>query len=232
MEQTLTVETRTTKGKNEARRLRAAGKVPAVLYGTGKNQDLVLDPRAVTSALLSETGKTSIFSLKGGGMEGRKVLFKDWQVDPLSRRLVHVDLYEIDPKKKLLVTVKLNFVGKAIGVADGGVLNMVERELEVRCFPDKIPAHIDVDVSSLKIGASIHLADITLPEGVEASSHRNNTLVTVVPPTKEEEAAPVLTQAAEPEVLTAKAKEGEEGAAPAADAKAAAPAKDAKPEKK
>jgi len=238
MEQTLTVETRSTKGKNEARRLRAAGKVPGVLYGTGKNHDLVLDPRAVTAALLSETGETSIFSLKGGGMEGKKVLFKDWQVDPLSRKLVHVDLYEIDPKKKLLVTVKLNYVGKAIGVADGGVLNMVARDLEVRCLPDKIPAHIDVDVSALKIGASIHLREITLPEGVEPASHRNDTLVTVVPPTKEEEAAPVLTQAAEPEVLTAKAKEGEEGAAaPAAgEAKAgeakAAPAKDAKPEKK
>jgi large subunit ribosomal protein L25 len=218
-QQTLTVETRTTKGKGAARKIRAAGKVPGVLYGTGKNFDLALDPRAITSALLSETGKTSLFSLKGEGMEGKRALIKDWQVDPLSRKLVHVDLFEIDPKKKLAVTVKLNFTGKAAGVADGGVLNMVARELEVRCFPDKIPAHIDVDVTALKIGDSIHLNEIKFPEGVEPSSHKNDTLVTVVPPTKEEEAAPVLTQAAEPEVLTAKAKEGEEGAAPAAGAK-------------
>ncbi len=214
MEQrTITVEARTTKGKGANRRTRAAGRVPGVLYGAGKNFDLTLDPRAITAALLSEGGTTSLFDLKGEGMDGKRALLKDWQVDPLSRQLVHVDLYEIDPKKKLLVTVKLNYIGKAIGVADGGVLNLVARELEVRCFPDKIPTHIDVDVSALKIGASIHLNEITLPEGIDTVSHKNDTLVTVVPPTKEEEAAPVLTQAAEPVVLTAKAKDGEEGTA-------------------
>ncbi len=230
-QQTLTVESRNVKGKGACRKIRALGKVPAVLYGAGKSFDLMMDPKAVTNMLLSPDGKSSLFSLKGEGMEGKRALIKDWQVDPVSRRLVHVDLYEIDPKKKLLVTVKLNYVGKAIGVADGGVLNFVARDLEVRCFPDKIPAHIDVDVSALKIGASIHLDEVTLPEGVEAAGQKNATLVTVVPPTKEEEAAPVLTQAAEPEVLTAKAKEGDAAAAPAAGAKPEAAAKGDKDKK-
>ena len=219
MEQTLAVENRTVKGKAAAKKLRATGKVPGVLYGVGSSLDLTLDPRVVTNLLLSEGGTTNIFTLKGGGLDGKKAMLKDWQVDPLSRKLVHVDLYEVDPKKKLGVTVKINFTGKALGLADGGVLNIVTRELAVRCFPDKIPGHIDVDVTALSIGDSIHLNDITLPEGVEVVSHNNDTLVTCVPPAKEEEAAPVLTQAAEPEVLTAKAKPGEEGAAPAAGAK-------------
>lgn len=233
-QQTLAVETRATKGKGEARRLRAAGKVPGVLYGTGKNHDLALDPRRVTQLLLGEGGTTQLFTLQGGNLDGKKALLKDWQVDPLSRKLVHVDLLEVDPTKKIMVTVKINYTGRAIGVADGGVLNMIERELEVRCLATKIPQSIDIDVSALKIGASIHLDEVTMPEGVEKVSHTNDTLVTVVPPTKEEEAAPVLTQAAEPEVLTEKKKEGEEGAAPAA---GAAPAKaegkaDEKKEKK
>lgn len=224
-QQTLAVEARTLKGKSAAKKLRATGKVPGVLYGVGAAQDLTLDPRVVTNLLLGEGGTTNIFVLKGNGLDGRKAMLKDWQVDPLSRRLVHVDLFEVDPKKKLAVTVKINFTGKAAGIGDGGVLNIVTRELAVRCFPDKIPGHIDVDVTALTIGDSIHLDEIKLPEGVEAVSHKNDTLVTCVPPTKEEEAAPVLTQAAEPEVLTAKAKPGEEGAAPAAGAK------DAKAEK-
>jgi large subunit ribosomal protein L25 len=122
-------------------------------------------------------------------------------------------LLEIDINKKIQVTVKLNFVGKAAGAADGGVLNIVEREIEVSAFPNRIPKSIDVDVSALTIGDSLHLDGVKLPEGVEASSHSNPTLCALVPPAKEEDAAPSLTPAAEPEVITAKAPAEGEAAA-------------------
>ncbi|MBI1862437.1 MAG: 50S ribosomal protein L25 [Deltaproteobacteria bacterium] len=226
--QTLEVSIREQLGKGAARRTRMAGNIPGVLYGTGKATSVTVSPRSVTSLLLQEGGQNRVLTLKGTGVEGRAAMIKDYQVDPLSRKLLHIDLLEIDLAKKIQVTVKLNFVGRPIGVADGGVMNIIERAIAVRCLPNQIPAHIDVDVAALKIADSIHLADITLPTGVERMPNVNPTLVTVVPPAKDEELAPSLAPSAEPEVITEKkAAEGEEGAAPAAggkDEKAAAPA--------
>ncbi len=200
----LNVEARTETGKGIGRRTRMAGKVPAVIYGLGKTAPLIVDPIFIQRQLLSEAGRNRVFDLKGAGLDGRHALVKDWQVDPVSRRLVHVDLLEIDITKKINVTVPLNFIGKSEGVAEGGVLNIVNRTIEVRSLPNKIPKHIDVDVTSLKIGASIHLDELNFPEGVEKVSHSNQTLVTVVPPAKEEDLAPQLAEAAAPEVITEK----------------------------
>lgn len=212
----LNVEIRQAAGKNANRKLRAMGKLPGVVYGMGKNVNISVDPRPVTKLLLEEGGKNKTLTLKGEGLDGRFALIKDYLVDPVSRNLLHIDLLEIDINKKIDVTVALNFVGKAAGVGEGGVLNIVERTVMVRCLPTAIPKHIDVDVSALNIGDSIHLDQLTLPAGVEKVSHTNPTLVGVVPPTKEEEAAPSLTAAAEPEVITAKKPEAGEGeAAPA-----------------
>ena len=224
MEQlTLDVETREGKGKSATRKIRAAGKLPGVLYGLGHSIAVTVDPRTLHKLLLSEGGRNQILNLKGGqGVDGKAALVKDYQVDPVNRQLLHVDLLEIDVKKKINVTVALNIVGKSIGVAEGGVLNFIERAIEVKCLPTQIPAHIDVDVTALKIGDSIHIDDLKLPEGVEKAAAANATLVTVVPPTKEEEAAPSLAPTAEPEVITAKkdvAAEGEAAAAPAAGGK-------------
>jgi len=212
-QQTLSVETRQEKGKGISRRLRRAGKLPGVLYGLGHNVSVVVDPKSIHKLLLTEGGKNQIFNLLGSGVEGKHALVKDYQIDPVSRQLLHVDLLEIDVNKKITVTVTLNFTGKAVGVADGGVLNIVERDIEVKCLPNRIPSHIDVDVTALKIGASFHLDELSLPEGIEKASHTNPTLVTVVPPTKEEEAAPSLAPTAEPEVITAKKEEGAPAAA-------------------
>ncbi len=220
----LDVTKRTTTGKGPARQARRAGKLPAVLYGMGKSCGVTVDPRPISKLLLQEGGRNRVLTLKGGEFDGKQALIKDFQIDPLKRILLHVDLIEIDPTRKIEVTIKLNFIGRAIGVADGGVQNIIERDIAVRCFANAIPSHIDVDVSSLKIGAAIHLEDLTLPEGLEKVSHTNPTLVTVVPPTKEEEAAPALAEAAAPEVITEKKPaEGEAAAAEGAkpDAKAA-----------
>lgn len=216
----LSVEARSGTGKGVGRRLRMAGKLPAVIYGLGKTAPLAVEPNFVTKQLLSEEGRNRVFNLKGAGLDGRHALIKDYQIDPVSRKLIHVDLLEIDVSKKISVTVKLNFTGRAAGVADGGVLNIVERQVEVRCLPNQIPKHIDIEVTPLKIGDSIHLDQVALPEGVEKVSHTNPTLVTVVPPAKEEDLAPQLTQAAAPEVITEKKPaEGEAAGAEGGDAK-------------
>lgn len=203
-QQTLKVESREIFGKGACRRIRRSGKLPGVLYGLGNNKAVQVDPRIVTKILLTEGGHNLVFRLEGEGVTDKRALIKDWQVDPVSRALLHVDLIEIDTSKKVEVTIALNYVGKAAGVAEGGVLNIVERTMEVSCFPDRIPQHIDVDVSALTVGDSIHLNQLVLPEGVVAMNALNPTLVTVVPPAKEEDAAPSLTPAAEPEVIKEK----------------------------
>jgi len=215
-QQSLAIEARSGKGKSATRKIRAGGKLPGVLYGLGNNVTVTVDPRIVHKLLLTEGGRNQILNLTGGGLDGKHALVKDYQVDPVSRVLLHVDLLEIDVTKKINVTIRVNLTGKSVGVAEGGVVNFIERQIEVRCLPNQIPSHLDVDITALKIGDSVHLDDLKLPEGVEKASHSNPTLVTVVPPTKEEEATASLTPAAEPEVITAKKDPAAEGAAPAA----------------
>jgi len=214
MEQhTLWVEPRQQTGKGVNRKIRKSGKIPAVLYGMGKSQAVVVDPTTITRNLLDKEAQNRVYSVEDGALKGMNILIKDWQVDPLSRRLLHVDLLEIDINKKTRVTVTINFTGKSIGVGEGGVLNIIERAIEVFALPNRIPKSIEVDVTSLAIGRSIHLSEITLPEGVEKTTQGDPTLVACVPPAKEEDATASLTAAAEPEVITAKKVEGEEGAA-------------------
>ena len=216
----LNVESRKEMGKGSCRRIRRAGKLPGVLYGLGAHRPITVEPRFIQKTLLEEGGRNKVLNLIGTGLEGKHALIKDYQVDPVSRVLLHVDLLEIDVTKKVEVIIPVNLVGKSIGVAEGGVLNIIARSVELRCLPTAIPKHIDVDVSELAIGMSLHLDDLKLPEGIEkADASSNPTLVTVVPPTKEEEAAPSLTPAAAPEVITEKKDASADGAAPAAEAK-------------
>src|SRR3954470_17788588 len=148
----LEVSQRTTTGKGPARQARRAGKLPGVIYGTGKSQGISMDGRLIHSLLTKEGGRNSVLTLKGAGFEGKQALIKAYQIDPLNRKLLHVDLLEIDPNRKIEVSVKLTFVGRAIGVADGGVMNIIEREISVKCLATAIPKSIDIDVTSLKIG--------------------------------------------------------------------------------
>lgn len=220
MEQhTLWVEPRQQTGKGVNRKIRKSGKLPAVLYGMGKSQPVVVEPNVIYKNLLGEEGRNRVYKIESGALQGKNILIKDWQVDPLSRKLVHVDLLEIDVSKKISVTVAINFTGKSIGVAEGGVLNIIGRSVEVRCLPTSIPKHIDVDVTTLAIGRSIHLSEVALPEGVEKAGQDDPTLVACVPPAKEEDATASLTAAAEPEVITAKKPAEGEAAAAGADAK-------------
>lgn len=211
MENVLTVDSRTETGKGPNRRLRQTGMIPAVMYGHGNNTKVTVDPRIIEKTLLAEGGRNKIFNITGSGLDGKKAIIKEYQVDPVSRRLLHIDLVEVVATEKLHTTIKLHFIGKAAGAVEGGILNLVEREIEVECFPDKIPEFINVDVSALNIGDSIHLNDLTLPEGVEKFGAHNPTLCALVPPNKEEDATASLEESKEPEVIREKKKDDAPG---------------------
>ncbi|MEY2413345.1 MAG: large subunit ribosomal protein, partial [Acidobacteriaceae bacterium] len=152
---------RTAGTKNDARRVRAAGKVPAVLYGAGKDaQSLSLDPRQVSRILHSQTGHNTIFDLTLEG-ERTKAMIVDWQYEPIKGALLHIDLKRIAMDQRLQVEVPIVLKGEAEGVKlQGGILEQLLREIEIECLPDDIPSSIEVDVSSLVIGKVLRVSDL------------------------------------------------------------------------
>lgn len=232
----LEVNNRKEIGKGPNRRLRSKGIVPAVLYGASKKNFTLQTQTKTVFKILSGHNENAIITLKSEdkAVNGKHVLIKEWDRDVLTRLPLHVDFYEIDLTKSVRVSVPLHFVGKAKGIADGGVVSPVVREIEVDCLPTAIPEFIEVDVSALGIGDSVHIEELVVPEGVKKHFADNYTLVTcsfikeeVVAAAPAEGAAAV----AEPEVI-AKGKKDEEGnpvaaagKAPAAGAAKAAPAK-------
>ena len=209
------------RGKGAARRTRVAGQVPAVLYG-GKTQPVALSVNAkqVTRILRSETGHNTIFSVQMDGSQERAML-KDWQVDPVSGRLLHVDLLRIAMDVKMRVNVPVHTFGEPQGVkVQGGIFETVTREVEVECLPGDIPDEFRVDVSELLIGKQLRAADLPFdPKKIKLLTDPNRVIAHVVTLKKEEEPAPeaaVTAEAApaEPEVIKKgkKEEEGEEGA--------------------
>src|SRR5215472_5496681 len=167
MESTLKAEPRAGRGKNEARRLRASGKIPAVVYGTekGKALEIAVDPRTLLRILHSESGVNTLIGLEGAGLSsGGKVLVKEYQLDPIDHKLLHADFYAVAMDKTLVVTVPIVIKGEPKGVKQqGGVVDFVNREIEVECLPGDIPEHIDVDISELMLHQGIRVRD--LPTG-------------------------------------------------------------------
>src|ERR671934_436782 len=154
----------TQRGKNEARRLRALGRIPAVLYGAQKNAVPVsVDPKQISRILTSESGHNTIFDLQVGS-EKTKAMIVDWQYEPIKGRLLHIDLKRIAMDERLRVNVPIMLTGEAAGVKQqGGILEQVLREVEIECLPGDIPGHIDLDVSHLVFGKLLRVAD--LPQG-------------------------------------------------------------------
>jgi large subunit ribosomal protein L25 len=222
--QELTVKRREGTGKQIAKRLRRDGAVPAILYGGAKNEPVTVDPRAVLKMISGREGTTQLLTLKfdGDGGGARMAIIRAMQFDPVTERLLHVDLQEVSADKPITVRVAVHPVGEAIGVRDTqGILNLVLHELMVSCVPTAIPEHIDADVSSLAIGDVLTIAHLVAPAGVRILNDPGQAVATVSPPMAEEVAAPAATAAvtAEPEVLTErKPKEGEEAPAAAAPA--------------
>jgi large subunit ribosomal protein L25 len=209
MEAVLEAIKRDTRGKNEARRVRAAGKIPAVVYGDKSEAAVIsVDPKTLLRILHSESGVNTLISLKFEGEGDTRVLVRDYQVDPITQRPLHVDFYRIAMDKLLRVTVPIMLKGEPKGVkAQGGVLDFVNRDIEVECLPADIPEHIDIDVADLLINQGIRVRD--LPENAKWKpvTDGDAMIVHVVTPKVEavEEpaaaAAATAGAAAEPEVI-------------------------------
>ena len=184
-ENTLPVESREGTGKGFARRLRVAGRIPAIVYGHGKESlALTLDPGALETILRSShAGLNTLIELAGEAkVKGKTVLVKELQRDPVQGFVIHADLFEIDKTERISVSVPVHLKGIAEGVTMGGLLDHVLREVHLECLPHSIPDEIVIDVSLLEIGMSIHVRELPLPDGVELRTDGELSVVSVVAP--------------------------------------------------
>lgn len=209
----LAAEIREGTGKGKARKLRARGLIPAIFYGSrSKTIPLVIDSKDFTRSLQTEAGENVLIDLdirKGDQPERKVVMVKDIQIDPLQRAILHTDFYEVAMDEMVTVEVPIHLVGKPEGTKMGGILEQIRRVIEIQCLPGDIPKSIDVDVSSLKIGDSIHVQDIRV-EKARIISDTNFTIATVVPPVAEEKVVEEVVAEA-PEEAEVKEKEEGEG---------------------
>jgi len=206
----MTAEIREGVGKEKAAKLRVKGLIPAIFYGPrSKTIPLVIDSKELSKALQTEAGENVLIDLdirKGDQLDRKVVMLKDIQIDPLQRITLHTDFYEVAMDEMITIEVPVHLVGKPEGTKMGGILEQVRRVIQIQCLPGDIPKGIDMDVSALKIGDSIHVQDIKL-EKVRILSDANLTIATVVPPVVEEK----VVEAVAPEVAEgAEVKEKEE----------------------
>lgn len=210
------VEERTAIGKNESRRLRRSGKIPAVLYGAGKrNFPVSVDPAHVEQILNSEAGANTLLDLKlKGPNTQRKAMIRAFQTDPVKGTVVHADFIRIEMDQKLELHVPVRATGVSPGVKEqGGVVEIVQRTLDVSCLPEDIPEMIEVDISALNIGDQVRLADLKALDNVEFLQPAETVVVTVVIPRVIEEEVPEVEEVeegAEPEVIGKATKEDED----------------------
>jgi len=181
------VEARDKQRKRDARRLLRNGKIPAILYGPKTAAvGLALDKKEFSRRVAGLQGSHLVRLKSGAAALAEKVaLVKEMQFHPISGDVIHADFYEVDLTAKIQVHVPLHFVGKAVGIARGGILQPIVREIEVDCLPLDIPEFFSVDVTALDIGDSVHIEDLQMPEGVASMAEENLALVSVVPPTVE-----------------------------------------------
>lgn len=213
------VERRLAAGTRASRGMRRRGKIPGVFYGPkSQSVPIALDCKEFVKSILP-LGPSHLVRLEApeAELDGKIVLVKEVQRHPVSGSVLHADFYEVDLTAKIRVVVPLHYTGKAIGVVQGGILQPIKREIEVECLPTDIPESIEVDVTELGVHGVLHVKDLALPANVVACAESGETLVTVLPPTVEEEkavaeAAPAEAAAAEAEAaqVAASAEEGEE----------------------
>jgi len=224
MDATLEAKKRDGRGKNEARRLRVSGRIPAVVYGARKDGQapegvpVAVDPKEVLRILHSESGANTLINLKLEGGPESRVMVRDYQLDPVTHQLLHADFYQLAMDKAIVVSVPIVVKGEAAGVKQqGGLLDFVTRDIQVQCLPTDIPEHIDVDVSELMLHQGIRVRDVVTNPKYKPVSELDLMLVHVIMPKAEEVAAPADAAAAatatpaEPEVMKKGKKEEEEG---------------------
>lgn len=211
----LNVEYRGDLGKSAVRRLRAAGKIPAICYGPGKEPlPLAVDPTVLVKSLdpVKKTNTVLTLTVTGAPADGDStltVMLRDYQKDAIRGQLTHADFVRVDLNKPVHATVPIVLVGKAEGVKLGGIMHQVIRVLEIECTPDKIPVKLEIDVTPLGMGEAVHVSDLKLPEGVRPLADGGSTVCAVTAPKAEKEPEPVAAPV--------------EGAVPAEGAAAAAP---------
>ena len=204
--------------KNAARRVRREGKIPGVVYGAGKDSlPVTVDPRQVLRILRSESGHNTIFDLALDGGERTKAMIVDWQYEPIRGALLHIDLKRIAMDKALKVSVPIFLKGEAEGVkTQGGILEQIQREVEIECLPSDIPSHIDADVTHLVFGTVLRIVDLPHDPKLKFLSDPNQPVAHIisvkeeVAPTPEAAAAEAAAAPAEPEVIKKGKQETEE----------------------
>jgi len=224
---TLEAQTREAGSKNDARKVRRGGKIPAVVYGAGKDSlSVSVDPRHVQRILNSETGHNTIFDLALIGGEPTKAMIVDWQYEPIKGHLLHIDLKRIALDKVLRVSVPITLVGEAAGVKqEGGIMEQMLREVEIECLPGDIPSHIDADVSQLTFGKVLRVSELPHSDKIKFITDENQPVAHVTSVKEEVVATPEAVAAeagtpAEPEVIKKGKQETEEEGAEAPAAKA------------
>ena len=217
---TITAEPRATRGKNAARRTRVAGQIPATLYGTGKDAIAVsVNPKDISQILRSTSGQNTIFNVQVSGGENSPAILVDWQKDPVKSHLLHVDLKRIDLTKRIDVRIPIHTTGEPKGVkVQGGIYEIISRDIEINCLPDEIPGSFTVDVTELTLGQSLRASAIPLSGSMKLVSPADQVIShvilvrVVVAETVEPDAAAAPAATAEPEVIK-KGKKEEEAAA-------------------
>jgi large subunit ribosomal protein L25 len=198
------------KGKGAARKLRKNDQIPAIFYGPKTDPVmLVVDYPELKGIMKRGSAENIILDLQiqsDGGTETRKAMLKDLLMDPVTDGYIHADFYEISMDKKITLGIPIRLINTPVGIADGGILQHVKRELTVSCMPDKLTDYLDVDVSGLDIGDSLHIRDIVLPEGISSTEEDDLTIAVVAAPT-------VTVEAVEGEVVEGEEVAEEEGEA-------------------
>lgn len=182
MQQTqMKIETRTSTGKGISRKLRAAGRVPGIVYGRGMEPIPVsVEPKQLQAAIAGEGGINNLITLQGGGdLNNVVVIVADIQRDAIKRTPEHVDLHRVNMTEKVRINVPISFVGTAAGVKEGGLLDVIQHTLHVECLPSQIPGHIEVDVTNLSIGHSIHVEQIVVPAGIKFLDAPTSSVVSI-----------------------------------------------------
>jgi large subunit ribosomal protein L25 len=184
----LNVELREKTGKGISRQLRSAGRIPGIVYGKGFDSiSISVDQRELLKSVTGDGWENALISLNGpGDLKGSVVIIADMLLDPLKGVPRHIDLHKVNMDEKVRVEVKVRLKGTAKGVKDGGMLEFVKHEVEIECLPSMIPAHIDVDVTALAIGHSIHVSDLQLPANVKLHDDPKASIVSVLGKVKEE----------------------------------------------
>ena len=210
---TIHVDKREEKGKGAARSLRRNEMIPAILYRGGGSLPIKFNKKEILQFINTTSGEQIMVNLQFSDGDSKLALMKEFQVDPANRELLHADFFEVSLKEKLKLSVHVSVTGEPIGVKrDGGILQNVLREIEIECLPDKIPAHIKVDISKLEIGQSFHVRDLDLGSDIKIFTDPQEVISNIIAPLVEEVApveAAAVPEVAEPEIAKKGKKEEE-----------------------